>query len=117
MAASPWRGKPFTFRALRDTYGTLYLRCDQCRRYAPLPLTGILEVDYRPITFSCSRCGAQAWMVVVDPSTEAGMADYRLDAVPEATHHPAAIKRLTGGEDTPPPRLGPKHFGKKRPTR
>lgn len=117
MAAAPWRDKPFTFRALRKTYGPLFVRCDVCRRYAPLPLTGILDADYRRVTFSCSRCGAQAWMVVVDPSTEAGTADFRLDPVPEATHHPKAIKRLTGGDDKPPYRLGPKHYGIKKPPR
>ena len=113
MAADLWRHPPHTFRALRAVYGPLYVRCDTCRRYAPLPLAGIEDVDYRPITFSCSKCGGLAWMTITDPSQDAGMSDYRLDPVADPKHHPEAIKRMSGQSETSP-RLGPKHFGVKK---
>lgn len=116
MAASLWRDRPYTFRALRATYGTLYVRCDMCRRYAPLPLGGILDVDYRPVTFSCSRCGAQAWLCVTSPASEAGTSDYKLDPVEDPKRHPEAVRRLSGELEVAP-RLGPKHYGLKRPPR
>jgi hypothetical protein len=33
---SPWPHKPFTFRALKETFGPIWLRCDVCRRYPQL---------------------------------------------------------------------------------
>jgi hypothetical protein len=63
------------------------------------------------------RCGAQAWLCVGDPSAEARTGDYRLDPIVDAKHHPNAIKRLTDGEEKPPPRLGPRHYGIKPPGR
>ena len=39
---SAWPSIPFTFRALRKTFGTMWLRCDACRRYAPLRLAGLM---------------------------------------------------------------------------
>jgi hypothetical protein len=47
VAAALSKHEPCTFRALRATYGTLYVRCDLWLRHAPLSLTGILDVDYR----------------------------------------------------------------------
>jgi hypothetical protein len=69
----PWPHRPFTFRALSKTYGQMWLRCDVCRRYARLNLAGLHDVDYRTKTFSCSRCGAEAWMCVVEPIKESGL--------------------------------------------
>src|SRR5215813_8878998 len=64
--------EPYTFRALAKTFGTLWLRCDVCRRYARLLLAGLHDVDYRTKTFSCSRCGAPAYLCVVNPSHGTG---------------------------------------------
>ena len=87
--------EPYTFRALAKTFGTMWLRCDVCRRYARLQLAGLHDIDYRTKTFSCSRCGATAYLCVVNPSSETGMEDYRLDEVERPTHHPNAVYRLT----------------------
>jgi hypothetical protein len=46
-----WPHKPYTFRALRKTFGAMWLRCDVCRRYAPLSIGGLQDVDYRSKTF------------------------------------------------------------------
>ena len=54
------------------------------------------DVDYRTKTFSCSRCGADAAVCVVEPTKEAGMEDYRLDEIERPVHHPAAVDRLVG---------------------
>jgi len=88
--------EPYTFRALAKTFGTIWLRCDVCRRYARLQLAGPHDIDYRTKTFSCSRCGAPAYLCVVNPSTEKGMKDYRLDELERPTHHPNAVRRLSG---------------------
>ena len=77
----PWPHRAFTFRALSKTYGQMWLRCDVCRRYARLSLAGLHDVDYRTKTFSCSRCGSEAYFCLVEPITEYGMADYRVDEV------------------------------------
>ena len=58
---------PFTFRALQTTFGAMWVRCDICRRYATLRLTGLPDVDYPTHRFSCSRCGSEAWVCVVEP--------------------------------------------------
>ena len=94
--AGPWLDRPYTFRALRKTFGQMWVRCGACRRYARLRLTGLLEVDYRTRTFSCSRCGAEAFVAVVKPNQERGMEDYRLDEVEAPARHPSAVRRLTG---------------------
>ena len=91
----PWPHRPFTFRALSKTYGQMWLRCDVCRRYARLKLGGLQEIDSRTKTFSCSRCGGEAYFCVVEPIKEAGMQDYRLDAIERPERHPIAIDRLT----------------------
>ena len=75
-----WPHKPNTFRALRKTFGSMWVRCDVCRRYAPLSIRGLQEVDYRSKTFSCSRCGSEAYLAVIERIKEAGMQDYRLEA-------------------------------------
>ena len=59
-------------------------------------LAGLQEVDYRSKTFSCSQCGSEAYLAVIEPIKEAGMQDYRLDAIERPEHHPSAIDRLTG---------------------
>src|SRR5262245_42390571 len=64
-------------------------------RYASLKLAGLHEVDYRTKTFSCSRCGAAAYLCLMEPTKETGMEDYRLDEQSEPKRHPAAVKRLT----------------------
>jgi hypothetical protein len=60
-----------------------------------LKLAGLHDVDYRSKTFSCSRCGSEAYFCLVEPITEYGMADYRLDEVEKPERHPYAVKRLT----------------------
>ena len=90
----PWPHPAFTFRALSKTYGQMWLRCDVCRRYARLKLAGLHDVDYRTKTFSCSVCGSEAYFCLVEPITEYGMADYRLDERETPDRHPAATKRL-----------------------
>ena len=91
-----WPHKPYTFRALRKTFGAMWVRCDVCRRYAPLSIGGLQEVDYRSKTFSCSRCGSEAYLAVIEPIKEAGMQDYRLDAIERPERHPTAVDRLSG---------------------
>jgi hypothetical protein len=73
----------------------MWLRCDVCRRYARLNLAGPYDVDYRTKTFSCSRWGGEAYFCLVEPITEYGMADYRIDEVEKPERHPDAVKRLT----------------------
>jgi hypothetical protein len=90
-----WPHKPYTFRALRKTFGAMWVRCDVCRRYAPLSIGGLQEVDYRSKTFSCSQCGSEAYIAVIEPIKEAGMQDYRLDAIERPERHPAAVDRVT----------------------
>ena len=73
----------------------MWLRCDVCRRYARLNLAGLHDVDYRTKTSSCSRCGGEAYLCLVEPITEYGMADYRVDEVEKPERHPDAVRRLT----------------------
>jgi len=87
-----WPYEPFTFRALRRTFGAMWLRCDVCRRYAPLRLPALLDVDSRTKTFSCSRCGGQASFCLIEPIKEPGMQDYNLDPIENARHHPDAAR-------------------------
>lgn len=87
--------KPYTFAALRATFGPMWIRCDVCRRYARFKVGGLADVDYRTRTFSCSRCGSQAYLAVIEPCREAGMADYRLDPIDRPERHPRAVERLT----------------------
>ncbi len=47
VVTEAWPHKPYTFRALRKTFGTMWVRCDACRRYAPLSISGLQEVDER----------------------------------------------------------------------
>ena len=88
----PWPHRAYTFRALCKTYGQMWLRCDVCRRYARLNLAGLHDVDYRTKTF---RCGGEAYFCLVEPITEYGMADYRVNEVEKPERHPEAVKRLT----------------------
>lgn len=98
----------FSFGALRKTFGPLFVRCDVFRRHVQLALGTLRDLDYRTETFSCSRCGAAGSLAIMDPTTEAGMEDYRLDPVGDPVSHPAAVVRLpraarrtafaTGGE-------------------
>jgi hypothetical protein len=81
----------YTFGALRETFGPLYVRCDICRRHVKLPMAGLRDVDYRRRTFSCTRCGPPGYLAISDPVTEKGMEDYRLDPVAETTRHPDAV--------------------------
>jgi hypothetical protein len=92
----PWPNKPFTFRALIKTYGPMWVPCDVCRRYGAFRIAGLGDVDYRTKTFSCSACGAEAYLCLVEPVREMGMEDYRLDEVAEPQRHPEAIERLSG---------------------
>ena len=83
----PFPGVPYSFDALRETFGPLFVRCDLCRRYARLYLADIRDTDYRTKTFSCCRCGADG-----------------------------ALAGLTGAPK-PAYRLSAKHYGAKAPTR
>jgi len=56
----------------------------------------LAEADYRTKTFSCSRCGAEAFLALVGPIKETGMADYQLDEVEDPQRHQAGADRLAG---------------------
>jgi hypothetical protein len=112
----PFPGVPYSFGALRQTYGPLFVRCDVCRRYARLYLAEIRDTDYRTKTFSCCRCGTDGALAITEPNTESGMTDYQLDQVEGPQHHPAAVDRLAGSPK-PAYRLTAKHYGAKAPTR
>jgi hypothetical protein len=90
-----FRGVPYSFGALRKTFGPLWIRCDVCRRYARLFVRELRDVDYRTKTFSCSICGADGAIALEQPCKDTGMKDYRLDQRVDPQHHPAAIKRMT----------------------
>jgi hypothetical protein len=92
----PFPGVPYSFGALRETFGPLFVRCDVCRRYARLYLADIRDTDYRTKTFSCCRCGTDGALAITEPNTETGMTDYQLDQVEGPQHHPGALARLTG---------------------
>jgi hypothetical protein len=102
VVTEAWPHKPYTFRALRKTFGAMWVRCDVCRRYAPMGIGGLQEVDYRSKTFSCSQCGSQAYLALIEPIKEPGMHDYRLDAIERPERHPAATHRLTGRRPSSP---------------
>ena len=84
----------------------MWLRCDVCRRYARLKLAGLQDVDSRTRTFSCSRCGGEARFCVVEPITQRGLADYRLDERQDPERHPTALRRLTEPPRRPAPSRG-----------
>jgi hypothetical protein len=96
-------GKPYSFGALRKTFGPLYIRCDLCRRFALLQFGPhkLHDVDYRTKRFSCSACGEEAWLTVTDPRQERGMGDYRFDQREDPQRHPAAVDRLLGRRRRP----------------
>jgi hypothetical protein len=87
----PFRGVPYSFGALWQTFGPLFVRCDVCRRYARLYLAEIRDTDYRTKTVSCCRCGADGALALSEPNTETGMTDYQLDQVEGPQHHPGAV--------------------------
>ena len=64
VIVDPFKGVPYSFGALRKTFGRLYVRCDVCRRFALLQLgrNELRDVDYRTKRFSCSVCGDEAWL-------------------------------------------------------
>jgi hypothetical protein len=85
----------------------MWLRCDVCRRYARLNLAGLHDVDYRTKIFSCSRCGGEAYFCLVEPITEHGVADYRIDKSRETrapSGHRQAPHRTTAALDVEPGR-------------
>ena len=84
----PFPSVPYSFGALRETFGPLFVRCDVCRRYARLYLAEIRDTDYRTKTFSCCRCGANGALAITEPNTEIGMTDYGLSG---------GVKNVTGG--------------------
>jgi hypothetical protein len=102
VVTEAWPHKPYTFRALRKTFGAMWVRCDLCRRYAPLSIGNLQNVDYRTKTFSCSQCGSEAYLAVIEPIKAAGMQDYRLDAIERPERHAAAVDRLTGRRRSAP---------------
>ena len=97
----PWNAQSYTFRALRETFGKMWVRCDVCRRFALLTLRpGYLDRDYRTVSFSCSVCGGVATRTVTHPHTEPGMNDYCEEVCERPRRHPAAEARLRGVETT-----------------
>jgi len=112
----PFRGVPYSFGALREVYGPLFVRCDVCRRYARLYLAEIRDTDSRTKTFSCCRGGTDGALAITEPNTETGMTDYRLDQVEGPQRHPAAVDRLSGALK-PAYRLSANHYGVKAPSR
>jgi hypothetical protein len=76
-----WLREPYTCRALRKTFGPMWVRCGIGRRYAPLRLAGLLDVDYRTKRFSCSCCGSEGWVCVIGAVRERGMEAYHLDEI------------------------------------
>jgi hypothetical protein len=74
----PFPGVSYSFGALRQTYGPLFVRCDVCRRYARLYMAAIRDTDYRTKTFSCCRCGTDGALAI----TEHGDRDDGLPARP-----------------------------------
>jgi hypothetical protein len=91
----PFPGVPYSFGALRKTFGPLWVRCDVCRRYARLFLRELRDVDYRTKTFSCSIVAPTARSRSRSPAKTPGLEDYRLDQRVDSKHHPAAVKRVT----------------------
>jgi Transposase IS66 family len=67
----------------------------QPRQHLEFVQDGRCPPPYRTKTFSCSVCGSEAYFCLVEPITEDGMADYRLDEVEKPERHPDAVKRLT----------------------
>ena len=105
MAGSP-SALPKSFAELQETFGPLYVRCDVCRRHVRLALRGLRDLDYRTKTFSCSVCGGSGSLAILDPTTQAGMQDYRLDPVADPPRHRAAVVRLTSPPLRPEPVRG-----------
>jgi hypothetical protein len=77
----PFPGVPYSFGALRETFGPLFVRCDVCRRYARLYPAEIHDTDYRTKTFSYCRYGTDGALAITEPNTETGMTDCQLDQV------------------------------------
>jgi hypothetical protein len=46
----------------------MWLRCDVCRRYARFRMGNLADAVYCSKTFSCSRCGAEAYIALVERS-------------------------------------------------
>src|ERR1700730_4698852 len=88
----PFPGVPYSFGALRQTYGPLFVRCDVCRRYARLYLAEIRDTDYRTKTFSCCRCGTDGALIISEPNTETGMTDYHLTRSRSRNITPAPLR-------------------------
>ena len=63
----PFPGVPYSFGALRQTFGPLFVRCDVCRHYARLYLAEIRDTDSRTKTFSCCRCGTDGALAITEP--------------------------------------------------
>ena len=80
----PFRGVPYSFGALRQFFGPLWVRCDVCRRYARLNLRELRDVDYRTKTFSCSICGSAGAMALDETHKDTWMKDYA--SISEWTH-------------------------------
>ena len=96
MVTESWPHKPYTFRALRKTFGAMWVRCDACRRYAPLSIGAfrMWTIGARPL--AARSVAARPTSPSFEPIKEAGMRDYRLDAIARPARHPAAVDRLTG---------------------
>ena len=64
---------------------------------AYMPVVELLDVDYRSKDVQLLGVRRLGLAVRVEPVTERGMQDYRLDERERPSHHPAAVERLTGG--------------------
>ena len=73
-------------------------------RYAALNIVGLPDVDYRSKTFSCSQCGSQAYLAVIDPIKDghAGLSPRRN----RAAQSPSYSRRSARGS-TPQPAAWP----------
>jgi hypothetical protein len=82
---------PYSFGALRKTFGPLWVRCDVCRRYARLHLGELRDVDYRTKTFGCSICDSDGAMALDEPCKDTGMEDLRFDQRCSAAHRSCVL--------------------------
>jgi hypothetical protein len=60
------------------------------------------RMPHRAVTADvCSQCGSEAYLALIEPIREAGMQDYRLDAIKRPERHPAAVDRLCSRRRAP----------------
>jgi hypothetical protein len=70
------------------------MRCEVCRRYVPLSIGDLQDVDYRSKKTARS-VAVRPYLAMIEPVRKAGMQDYRLDAMERPERDPTAVDRLT----------------------